>query len=568
MKRPTLREYLAVLGEGYATSKWMIGIGFCTSLVYVASNIVSPFITRYTVDDILLTGQIGRLFNLFLISLAVIVVAAISGMLSNYLLLIAGRRANTRLKSAVFRYLLHLPLDYVTRVRSGELVFRLLSDVDVLVSSLSMVINLPLNLLILMVLASISSSWHSGLTIFAISVVTLQSFVAYFFREPLRHWALKEKAALQELSGHVVERLRAVVLIRSAKTADLEVHGVGRRVKQAIDMSIAYSLLNQAANIAVGTINNLWAFGVLWYGGHLVARGDLTLGTLMAFMMLSALLYPRVSALLNVVLQYQTINASLARVQEIRAVSPAISEARVPDALPSGPGTVTLRDVSFSYAPGRDILASVSLSMAPRTIIAVAGANGSGKSTLCRLVARVQDPTTGVVFVDGVNIARVSLASLAEAVRYIPQEPLLMSGSILNNLTYGFENLTQAEVDFACSKVKLQEFTSDLPHGVDTFVGEGGSQLSAGQVRRVMVARAFLRHPRVVILDEPTTSVDRETEDTIIQAILALREICTVLVVAHDERVLSIADSVLSLDKGRVTAYGPSSPATDETSGP
>lgn len=563
MKRPSLREYLALLTEGYAASKWLILLGFVTSLAYVAASILSPFITRYTVDDILLTGRIERLFGLFLLSLAIIVLTAASGMLSNYLLLIAGQRANIKLKSTLFRHLLHLPLDYVSRTRSGELVYRLVSDVDALVSSLSMVINLPLNLIVLVVLAFISSSWHVGLTVFAISVVTLQSVVAYFFREPLRRWVLKEKEALQEISGHVVERLRAIILIRSAKTSDFEVRSFSQRVKRAIDMSIVYSMLGQAANVVVGTINNLWAFGVLWYGGHLVARGSLTLGTLMAFLMLSALLYPRVSSLLGVVLQYQAVSASLARVQEIRTVSPAVSEARTREALPPGPGEIALHDVSFAYSPERDILARTSLVIAPRTIVAVAGANGSGKSTLCRLLARVQDPTTGSIVIDGMDVARVALASLAETVRYIPQEPLLMSGSVLENLTYGLEGLSQAEIEFASAQVQLKEFTSRLPQGLDTLVGEGGSQLSAGQVRRVMIARAFLKHPRIVVLDEPTTSLDRETEDVIIQAILALKGTCTVVVVAHEDRVLGIADKILFLDKGHVTSYGSSRPASD-----
>ncbi len=551
------RRFWWLLKKYIKSERLPIALGALTALIFTIVGLAMPFLTRFLIDTIFLGKRPELLTPLLMLSGTILVILSVTGLISDYILIKSFQKVNVQIKLDLFNKIINAPLELLLKQKSGELNYRLFNDTNSLEGFFfSIFVSVPLDILVVMIVSGFMFSWNWKLAFFVLFVLSFQVVLVSKFRTPLMRYSMSQKAKAQELSGLAVERFRNIHFIRSANSEELEVNRFYKSLDDLRQLNITTYLLGKIAGLVVNLINNLWSFGILWYGGTLVMGAQITLGTLMAFMLISGILYPRINSISNAVLSFQEVRASLRRFLEYYLIDPTISEAPEAQPLVAQQGKVVVENVTFGYNPEKLVLKDINIVFEPRSVTAIVGRSGEGKTTLCRLMLRFYDPLSGAILIDGMNIRMVTLKSLREKVGYLSQTEFVMSGTILDNVCYGLKDKPLEDVMGAIRKANLASFIEGLPLGLNTQVGEGGVQLSGGQAQRIGLARLFLRQPKIILLDEPTSFVDTESEDIIKEAILSLKQKATIIVVAHRLSTVLMADRIVVLEDGLIANIG------------
>ncbi|MFQ5967077.1 MAG: ABC transporter ATP-binding protein, partial [Acidimicrobiia bacterium] len=360
---------------------------------------------------------------------------------------------------------------------------------------------------------------------------------------------------LADVSTVVEEAVAGVRVVKAYGQEDGEVEkvaGVAERIWRT-----AVRLLRHSSNYVplFGLIPTLATIVVLWAGGIRVISGAMTIGDFVAFTMyMQVLVFPlRITGWFFA--QLPRASAAAVRVMDLLATDPEIEDPERPQQLVQGPGEVRLSGVSFSYPGGPPVLNGVNLVIPGGTSVAVVGATGSGKSTLTYLIPRFYDVTQGTVLMDGQDIRAVRVEDLRQEVAIVFQDTFLFSASVAENIAFGAPDASEEQIRLAARLTQAHEFISELPDEYDTVVGERGYSLSGGQRQRIALARAVLRDPRVLILDDATSSVDAVTEQEIRASLEKVMEGRTTVIVAHRPATLQLADRVVFIDQGRVAGF-------------
>lgn len=544
------RTYLK--GKGSA-----IFLGFFTSFIFSLTGITTPYITRFLIDVVFHANRPDLLLPLLIICGIILIILFFTGLISDYVLVNAFERAKLLMRYDLFRRLQKASTDFLSMQRSGELNYRIFGETGTIQGFFNqLLIALPIDLLFIVIISAIMISWNLRMALFVFAVLCLQVLVIIGFQKPLLTYALLQKSKSQFLSGFVVERFRNIQLIRTLNTEVVEAYRFRSGLEELMRINVKAFMLRKFSELSTQLVNNIWSFGILWYGGKLVLAGQITLGTLMAFLLTAGMLYPRIASVVHAVLSFQDVRASLSRFLEYYQVMPTVHE--LPDAfeLSVREGRVVFENVWFGYTSKEPVLKGLCVAFEPRKITAVVGESGVGKSTLARLLVRLYDPWKGRILIDGIDIRQVTLDSLRAGVRYVVQGEFLFSGTIWDNICYGVDSCSEEEVIDAAKRAKAYDFIMQLPQGFYTRIGEGGLQLSSGEAQRIALARLFLANPKIVVLDEPTSFLDPETESAIHQAIMDLKKTVTVIVIAHRPSTVKIADQVLVLSRGMVVEQG------------
>lgn len=549
-----LAQFFALLTQ-YLKSKWAkVIIGVLVGMVAQACALISPLLTRYLIDVVITQKHYSLLNNILVLAGIVLVILLVSSLGSSSLLENAFKQVSVHLKLDLFAKLQEAPLGFFGKEQSGGVAYRLLGDTESLSSSWSqVVVTLPLQL-ILLGSAVFMIRWSPALALFVFAVLFLQVIVIVKFRKPLLRYAQLSRAKGQGLNGHTVEVLGRMQLTRALSAEQQERTTFLARVNELARVEIRAFMVSKYSDVLLTLISNLWSFGILWYGGHLVITGTMSLGTLMAFLMFANMLYSPISTITNFFLSFQSTRVILNRVLEYLKITPTVVEEKDAVDLTVQQGRVSLESVTFSYG-AVPILRGVNLELLPNSITALVGPSGAGKTTLAKLIPRFYDPAEGGIFVDGIDIRTLHLISLRKQVLLMLQNSYVFSGTILENVTYGSATFSMDEVARALSEAGV-DFLVKCPKGLETPVGEGGVTLSGGEAQRLALARAFLLSPRVLLLDEPTSSIDSETEEKIRHTLLTLKLHTTILVIAHRMSTVRVADRIAVLENGRIDGIG------------
>ncbi len=532
-------------------------LGLFTSIIFSLTGLATPYITRFLIDVIFHANRGDLLLPLLIICGIILIILFFTGLISDYVLVNAFERAKLLMRHDLFRRLQKASVDFLSMQRSGELNYRIFGDTEAIQGFFNqLLIALPIDLLFIVVISSIMTNWNLRMALFVLAVLCLQVLVIIGFQKPLLAYALFQKGKAQFLSGFVVERFRNIQLTRTLNTEAVEADAFKSYLEELMGINVKAFMFRKFSELSVVLINNIWSFGILWYGGRLVLTGQITLGTLMAFLLIAGMLYPRIASVVGSVFSFQDVRVSLYRFLEYHQVMPAVHESPEAVELSLKEGRVVFENVWFGYKPGEPVLKGLSVTLEPRKITAVVGRSGVGKSTLARLLVRLYDPWEGRILIDGIDIRQVTLESLRGNVRYVVQGEFLFSGTIWDNICYGAGSCSKEEIIAAARMANAYDFIMQLPQGFYTRLGEGGLQLSSGEAQRVALARLFLINPKIVILDEPTSFLDPETENAIYQAIMDLKETATVIVIAHRPSTVKIADHIFVLDNGIVVEQG------------
>ncbi|MBI4722831.1 MAG: ABC transporter ATP-binding protein, partial [Candidatus Stahlbacteria bacterium] len=438
----------------------------------------------------------------------------------------------------------------------GEISFRLFHDPEVIQQSFNSLINMAISIFLIIVIGALMTCWNYELSIFVFLVSFVQSIVVRKFRYPLIHYAQLMKTKNEKLSGNVIEYFGKIELLKTIDYENREEVKFRTSLLELIKIRLKEIMLTKGAGIIVSVVNNIWAFGILWYGGIKVIRGDLTMGSLMAFLLLSNNLYPCITSITNTVLSFQDVTVSIRRFFDFYAREPHICDAKDAISLSKVKGKVELCDVSFRYDSGPLVLDRINAEIAPNTIIALIGKSGIGKTTFCKLIARIYDPTEGNIKIDGIDIKKIKLSFLRKEIGILLQNKFIFSGTVEENIFYPVKNYNRDAIIEASKKAYAYDFIMQLPDGYNTKIGEGGVTLSDGEAQRIALARVFLQSPKIVLLDEPTSFIDLNTEAKIQQSLLIFKENASVIIIDHRVSTMKIADKIFRLDEGKIVEEG------------
>lgn len=535
---------------------WRVLATIALMLVVTGAALATPALAQVAIDDGIMAGSVRALLVIVAVFVVIGVAGWIAGFWQAYLSSWVGNRVLLDLRRQVFRHLMRLELGHHERTPTGRSVSRLTADIEavnqlVVEGATSLVINgLTLIGVVIILLAY---DWKLALAAFLI--FPLLAVGTWWFRvRATRAYRLTRERVAVVLS--VLQENLSGIRVVQAHGREEEAR---RRFREA---NTEYRRANMSTITVSGAyfpgVELLAALGtalILWYGGGRVLDDDLSVGVMVAFIGYLSSFFDPIQQLSQLYNTFQAAMAALEKIFGVLETDPSIADA--PDAvdLPDVAGRIDLDGVSFGY--GRQyVIRDVDLHVEPGTTVALVGATGAGKSTLAKLIARLYDPDEGAVRIDGIDLREVREESLRAAMGIVPQEGHLFSGTIAENVRFAHPLATDEDVRGALDAVGALAFVDDLPDGIDTDVQERGARLSAGQRQLICFARALVPDPRLVVLDEATSSIDIATERRIEDALDRLLEGRTAVIIAHRLSTIRRADVIVVVEDGRIAETG------------
>jgi subfamily B ATP-binding cassette protein MsbA len=539
------------------THRRRLGLGLLLMLISRLASLVLPASSKWLVDEVVTNGRSELLPPIVMAVTAATIVQAVTSFVLSQILGVAAQRAITEMRKRVQARIMRLPVGYFDSTQTGVLVSRIMTDADGLrnlvgtglVQLVGGFVSAFLGLALLFWL-----NWH--LTV--ITILVLGAFaggMAYAFRtlRPL----FRERGKINaEVTGRLTESLGGIRIVKSY-TAEKREEIVFAKGAHRLFRNIAKSMTGVSATTAGSTVI-VGIIGVLmvWLGGRAILAGEMTLGELIWYIFLIGLVAAPLVSIASIGTQITEAFAGLDRIREILDTPTELEEDALRAPLGTLRGDVRFEDVWFEYTAGQPVLRGVSFHAPPGTTTALVGSSGSGKSTLISLVMAFNRPTKGRVVVDGHDLAAVRLMDYREQLASVLQENFLFDGTIAENVGYARPPATIEEIKDACRIAHCDEFITRFAQGYDTIVGERGIKLSGGQRQRVSIARAILAAPRILILDEATSSLDSESEQMIQDGLRNLRSGRTTFVIAHRLSTIRSADQILVLEAGEIVERG------------
>jgi ATP-binding cassette, subfamily B, putative efflux pump len=533
----------------------MLGLGLM--LVSRLAGLVLPASSKYLIDDVVNGGRSELLMPIALAAGAATLVQAVTSFALGQILGVAAQRAITDMRKRVQARIMHLPVRYFDSTQTGVLVSRIMNDAEGirnlvgtgLVQLVGGMVTAVMGIGILFWL-----NWH--LTV--ITILVLLAFgggMAFAFRtlRPL----FRERGKINaEVTGRLTESLGGIRVVKSY-TAEKREEIVFTKGAHKLFRNIAKSMTGVSATTAGSTVI-VGIIGVLmiWLGGRAILAGEMTLGDLIMYIFFIGLVAAPLVSIASIGTQITEAFAGLDRIREILDMPTELEEDAARAPVQQLTGDVAFDDVWFEYNEGQPVLRGVSFQAAAGTTTALVGSSGSGKSTLISIVMAFNRPTKGRVLVDGKDLADLRLMDYREQLASVLQENFLFDGTIAANVGYAKPGAKLDEIKEACRIAHCDEFISQFPQGYDTIVGERGIKLSGGQRQRVSIARAILADPRILILDEATSSLDSESEQMIQDGLRRLRSGRTAFVIAHRLSTIRSADQILVLEAGQIVERG------------
>jgi ATP-binding cassette, subfamily B, bacterial len=536
--------------------RWLT-LGILAGALWTGARLTGPLLAALAIDEGILPGNGHKVLIYSLLILFVGVIQAIGTALRRYTAFRIAYRVETDLRQRLFAHLQQLHFAFHDRAQTGQLMARANSDIQ---QVNLVVVLLPLTVattflltgvIIVMVLHNVL------LAVFALGALPLLSIAAARFSHRLHPVSLQLQNELGDFSGVVEESVAGVRVVKGFGTEARQEAQLAVEADQVMDRALASARLRANFLPLVDFLPALALVIILGYGGHLVLQGQLQIGDLVAFnSYILYLLWPlRLVGML--VAQAARSSAAAGRIHELLVTDAAVADPAHPSALPPNRGgELAFEGVSFAYGQGPPVLDGFDLVVRPGEAVAVVGATASGKTTIARLLPRFYDVDAGRVVLDGVDIRELRLRELRRAIGIVFEDTFLFTDSVAENIAFAEPDASMDLVRNAARLAGADEFIDRLPNGYDTLIGEHGYSLSGGQRQRVAIARAVLADPRVLILDDATSSVDPTKEHEIRAALREVMRDRTTLIIAHRAATIALADRVVLLDGGRIVAEG------------
>lgn len=532
-------------------------VGVC-ALVIAGTTAAYAWLVKFVQDDVLIGKNLSMLA---LVTAAFVVVAIIKAAASfgeSYTMRYIGNRIVTDLRNQVYHHLLMLPIGYYARQQTGRLMSRVMNDVSVIQSMVTLGLKDSIQYtgtLIVLLGYVFYLDWKLAL----LSVVVLPASYLLLARGIRRVKRLSGTGYehLAGLTALLQESLVGLRVIKAFAKEEFARDQFNRQNELVFSTTMRFARLVEFMGPVVEVAGAIGIGLLLWFGGSKVAAGAMTPGEFMSFLTACLLLYAPVKRLSVVSSQLQPVAVAADRIFAILDVPTEMQLDRGRVELKAVRQGIELQQVSFCYAPQRPlVLEEVTFRVAAGKMVALVGSSGGGKSTVVNLIARFYEPTSGRILIDGIDLQEITLPSLRRLIGIVGQETMLFHDTVRNNIAYGRTDLSLEAVTTAAKAAYAHGFITALPQGYDTVIGERGSTLSGGERQRLAIARAFLVDPPVLILDEATSSLDSESEAMVQQALAELIKGRTTLVIAHRLSTVQQADRIIVLKGGRIIEDG------------
>lgn len=526
-------------------------------LLETGLSLVPPLFQRAIIDGVLATGNLNQLWKLIVGLVGVYVLLQVVSMAEQYVRHVLGARFIFDLRVRLYAHLQRLSLAFFEQTSTGELMSRVTNDVEALENFVTHGVTLTaVDLLRLLGASAILVAMEWRLALVVLIPVPFIALGLRYFNRYARPIYRQARDRLGDINARLEDNLAGIRVTQAfvqeepelLRFSDASRQYYHQRVRSIRAWSTFFPALRFLALMGTAL--------VLGFGARMVANGQVTLGTLVAFLAYSTSFYEPLNRLTEIDNILQQAIAAGERIFELMDEVSDIQDA--PDAIPLATieGDVVFDDVHFRYKDGEEVLHDVDFHIAPGEVVALVGPSGAGKTSIARLLSRFYDPVHGRVLVDGHDLRDVQLASLRRHVAVVLQDTFLFNASVRENLCYGKPDATDEEIIAAATAAYAHEFIEQLPQGYDTEIGERGVKLSGGQKQRLALARAILADPRILILDEATSSVDAEAEYLIQQALDEVMKGRTALVIAHRLSTIRNADKIVALESGRIREIG------------
>jgi len=542
--------------------KWQLLAGFLLALASTAATLVAPYLTMPLMDNVLIPYQNGKPIDWDLVSLylgglfGAAMVAWLLGWLRTYILALVSERIGRDLRTTTYEHLLGLSLEYFGGKRTGDLMARIGSETDRINVFLSLhLLDFATDILMIVMTSAILFSINPWLALVTLLPLPFIAYMIHYVRDKLRTGFEKVDRVWADVTNVLADTIPGIRVVKAFAQEKRE----AERFREANGRNLAMNdRLNKTWSLFSPTVTLLTEIGLLivWaFGIWQISKGDITVGVLTAFLAYISRFYTRLDSMSRIVSVTQKAAAGAKRIFDILDHVSSVPEPTNPVHLGKVEGRLELRKASFRYGT-RSVTRDVDLMIEPGEMIGLVGHSGSGKSTLVNLICRFYDVTEGAVFIEGVDVRSVPVAEFRQNIGLVLQEPFLFFGTIAENIAYGKPDASRAEIIAAARAAHAHEFILRLPHGYDSLVGERGQGLSGGERQRISIARALLIDPKILILDEATSSVDTETEKEIQKALDNLVRGRTTIAIAHRLSTLRKADRLVVMDRGRIVEVG------------
>jgi ATP-binding cassette subfamily B protein len=528
---------------------------FVLAALAMGTGVLIPYLVGRTVDEI----RDGRT-NLWPLAAAIIGAALLRFALSAARRLVAGRVSlgvEFDLRNILYSHLQSLELGFFDEQQTGQLMSRSTVDLQSVRFFLGYgLIFIAQSALTILIAAGVMLAVNPELAVVTLAPTPFVIWIAFVYGRKNRPASQEVQQRIAELTAEAEENVSGIRVVKAFAQEERQLARFRRSVKRVFDQSMVSTRLSAFYSPLIAFLPNLGLAALLFVGGRQAVDGNITVGDFVAFYGYVLMLTGPMRMLGIALGLAQRATASGARVLEILDRRPELVNAPGAQPLPAdGGGRVEFRDVTFGYGGGRTVLHDIDLTVDAGRTVALVGPTGSGKSTLVMLIPRLYDVSDGRVIVDGADVRDVDVASLRRDVAFVSDDPFLFSASVRENIAYARPDASEAEVLEAARRAGA-DFIDELPDGYETRIGERGYTLSGGQRQRVAIARALLKDPRILILDDATSSVDATTESRITRALHELTRGRTTFIIAHRLSTIALADEIVVLEDGRIAAHG------------
>jgi ATP-binding cassette subfamily B protein len=547
-----------LISETIRPQKWWVVTGVGAGLAWTAARVTIPLLAAAAIDEGILKSDESTVVRFAVLIAAFGVVQALCTGLRRYSAFRIALRVETNLRDRLFAHLQRLHFAFHDEAQTGQLMARANSDmqqIHVVVVLLPLTAASLLTMLAVMAIIVIKSP---GLALLVLVTLPFLNLAATRFTRRIQPVTLNLQEELADLSGVVEESVAGVRVVKGFGAEQVQATRLRQEADSVLERSLDAARLRAGFIPLVDLLPTLSLVAILWYGGHQVINGQLDLGYLVAFNSYVLMLIWPMRMMGMLLAQASRSSAAAGRVHEVLATEPAIVDVTGSRPLPHGRGELRFEGVRFGYGgvTGPPVLHGLDLTVPGGEAVALVGPTGSGKTTIARLVPRFYDVDAGRVLLDGVDVRSIKVRDLRQAVGIVFEDTFLFSETVRENIAFADSEASLAEIERAAELAGADGFIDELPDGYDTLIGEHGFSLSGGQRQRIAIARAVLADPRVLILDDATSSVDPTKEHEIRAALREVMADRTTLIIAHRPATIALADRVVLLADGQVLAEG------------